>query len=218
MSQAKISVLLIEDDLEDAELIQRSFKSVSPDVFDVLHVSRFRDAIQAIKKTKFHVTIMDLGLPDSVGLNGVERLMSLIPQVPVIVLTGSDDEDQAIKGIELGAQEFIRKGDIDSKQLIRTIRHAIKRMQYAMRLVGEGLDDMQTKRLEDLGETVRKASDEIGKNVQSLGETELTEAQTTLVADIKKSSEESLNAVERLIPNEIDFVESYSSSDDDKSP
>lgn len=210
--QPKISVLLIEDDIEDAELVQRSFNA-SPDMFDVHHVTRFRDAIQAIKQTKFHVTIMDLGLPDSVGLNGVERLMSLIPQVPVIVLTGSEDEDQAIKGIELGAQEFICKDDIGFKQLIRTIRHAIKRKQYTNRLIGEGMDDLQSKRLDDLGESVRKASEEIGKNVESLGETELTEDQESLVADIKKSSEESLNALERLIPNTIDFVESHPDSD-----
>ena len=211
---ARIRVLLIEDDLEDAELIQRSFSNVSQDMFDVHHVGRFRDAIQVIKSSSFNVVILDLGLPDSVGLNGVERLMSLIPQIPVIVLTGGDDEAEASRGIELGAQEFLRKGDVDSKQLVTKIRHAIKRVQYTNKLVGEGTDAVQAKRLADLADSVRKASQEIGASVISLGDTELTDNQQTIVADIKRSSEESLNAVERLAPNSIDFIESESGSGD----
>lgn len=86
-------MLLIEDDFEDSELIQRSFSRISEEMFDVHHVGRFRDAIQIIKTNSSNVVILDMGLPDSVGLNEVERLVSLIPQVPVIVLTGFNNED-----------------------------------------------------------------------------------------------------------------------------
>lgn len=212
---AKICVLLIEDDLEDAELIQRSFLRVSEEMFDVHHVGRFRDAIQIIKTNSFNVVILDLGLPDSIGLNGVERLMSLIPQVPVIVLTGLDNEDEATRGIELGAQEFLQKGDISSKQLVTKIRHAIKRMQYTNNLIGQGADAIQSKRLDDLADSVRQATTEIGASVKSLGVTDLTEDQLTIVEDIKRSSLESLNAVDRLVPNSIEFVESASDSNVD---
>jgi DNA-binding response OmpR family regulator len=217
---AKIRVLLIEDDLEDAELIQRSFLRVSEEMFDVHHVGRFRDAIQIIKTNSFNVVILDLGLPDSIGLNGVERLMSLIPQVPVIVLTGLDDEDEATRGIELGAQEFLQKGDIGSKQLVTKIRHAIKRMQYTNHLIGQGADAIQSKRLDDLADSVRQATTEIGASVESLGVTDLTEDQLTIVEEIKRSSLESLNAVDRLVPNSIEFIESASDSnvDSDETP
>lgn len=198
---------MIEDDLEDAELVQRSFRTVSEEMFEVYHVHRFRDAIQAIKQNQFHVVLLNLGLPDSAGLNGVERLMSETPQVPVIVLTGLDDETEAMKGIELGAQEFLRKEEISSSQLIRTIRHAIKRMQYLGRLVGEKSDAMRLKRLEDLGEIVRQTAKDIGSSVQSLGETALTENQLSIVDKIKKASAESLNAVARFVPNPIEFIE-----------
>ena len=70
-----LSVLLIEDDIIDAERVERAFAIVSPMIFDCYHVPRFIDAIQEIKKRSFHVVILDLGLPDSAGLNGVERLM-----------------------------------------------------------------------------------------------------------------------------------------------
>ena len=113
----------------------RSLGHVGPDVFDVVHVSRFLDAIQRIGGQSFHVVILDLGLPDSTGLNGIERLMTLIPETPVIVLSGWDDDEAAIRGIEFGAQEFITKDDLEPKRLVRAIRHAIKRQHFARRSV-----------------------------------------------------------------------------------
>ena len=108
----RLSVLLIEDDVLDAERVERAFSIVNPTIFSLDHVSRFIDAIQAIKKQQYHVVILDLGLPDSAGLNGVQRLMELIPSIPVIVLTGRDDDEEALAGIALGAQEFIDKNSV----------------------------------------------------------------------------------------------------------
>ena len=64
---ANIRVLLIEDDILDAEQVMRSFNSVFPRVFDVVHVTRFLDAMEVIKKRSFQVIILDLGLPDNKG-------------------------------------------------------------------------------------------------------------------------------------------------------
>tara|TARA_R110002049_G_scaffold50370_3_gene143069 strand:- start:108982 stop:109737 length:756 start_codon:yes stop_codon:yes gene_type:complete len=204
----RLSVLLIEDDIIDAERVERSFAMVSTTLFELTHVPRFLDAIQAIKKQQFHVVILDLGLPDSSGLNGVKKLMELIPSIPVIVLTGHSDEDEALAGIELGAQEFIDKNSVAPGVLVRSIRHAIKRKQYAIQQQSKtGQDTAEAKQLGRLAEIVRETSDAVSSSVGSLMNTELSDQQKSLVSNIKKKTEESLRAAADLSPPEPMFVE-----------
>ena len=204
----RLSVLLIEDDIIDAERVERAFSIVSPTLFELTHVPRFLDAIQEIKKQQFHVVILDLGLPDSSGLNGVKRLMELIPSIPVIVLTGSNDEDEALAGIELGAQEFIDKNDVAPGNLVRSIRHAIKRKQYSLRQLSKtGQDSVESKQLGQLAEIVKETSEAVRSSVGSLMDTELSDQQKSLVSSIKQKTDESLRAAADLTPPEKMFVE-----------
>ena len=204
----RLSVLLIEDDIIDAERVERAFAIVSPTLFVLHHVPRFLDAIQAIKKEQFHVVILDLGLPDSSGLNGVERLMELIPSIPVIVLTGRDDDDEALAGIELGAQEFIDKNAVTPGVLVRSIRHAIKRKQFSLQQLGaSGQDSVEAKQLGRLSDIVRETTDSVSTSVGSLMDTDLSDQQKTLVASIKEKTEESMRAAVDLSPPESMFVE-----------
>ena len=197
----RLSVLLIEDDLLDAERVERAFAIVSPTIFKLQHVSRFLDAIQAIKTDDFHVVILDLGLPDSTGLNGVERLMELIPSVPVIVLTGRDNDEEALAGIALGAQEFIDKNSVTPGVLVRSIRHAIKRKQYAIQqLTATGKNSPEAKRLDRLAEIVRETSVAINQSTDSLAKSDLTPKQLEIVATIREKLKESMKAVSDLAP------------------
>ncbi|MFK8114934.1 MAG: response regulator [Rubripirellula sp.] len=193
----KISVLLIEDDIYDVEQVQRAFGSVSLPIFEVDHVPRFLDAIKKIKEKHYHVIILDLGLPDSVGLNGVERLMSMVPALPVIVLTGMEDDEAGLAGIALGAQEFIGKENITSKHLIRTIRHAIKRKQFSLGKEGGSEADAN---LQELAEIMRTTTIVLNDRVGTLKKTELTKQQLAMLSDIKGASDDCAKAVERLSP------------------
>ena len=204
----QLSVLLIEDDVIDAERVERAFAIVSPSIFDLHHVSRFLDAIQEIKKQQFHVVILDLGLPDSVGLNGVKRLMELIPSIPVIVLTGRDDDEEALAGIALGAQEFIDKNSVTPGVLVRSIRHAIKRKQYSIeQLNASGRDSPESKRLDRLAEIVRETGISVRQSVDSLSKTELSKQQQSFVSNIQRKTEASMKAIADLAPQDQMFVE-----------
>ena len=203
----RISVLLIEDDINDAEQVKRAFVTVSPAIFDVHHAAKFRDAVAQIKQRPFHVVMLDLGLPDSVGLNGVERLMSMIPKVPVIVLTGMDDDESALAGIAMGAQEVLDKDEISSTRLIRTIKHAIKRKQYSLEQSGSKADSSDHKKLEELAEIMRDTTAVVTSRTGSLMKTKLTAEQRAMVDDINSKSLESAEAVDRLAPETAVFFE-----------
>ena len=198
----KLSVLLIEDDVLDVEAVERALKTVNPRLFKLTNVAKFRDAIRIIQSEDFHVVLLDLGLPDSVGLNGVERLMKLLPTVPVIVLTGVDDEDTSLKAIGLGAQEFLDKNSVTPKELIRKIRHATKRKQYAIEQDallksrrGERVDaKAELLAVEHLSSILEDTSEMMTSHTSALLKTELTEQQRTIVSEIEETTQKSLKA------------------------
>lgn len=208
----KLSVLLVEDDVNDVEAVQRAFKTVQPAIFELVHVPRFLDAIQKLRTESFQVVILDLGLPDSVGLNGVQRLMKMIPTVPVIVLTGVDDEVTALKGIELGAQEVLDKNRVSPRDLVRTIRHATKRKQHWIASLAEhknlisgsasqsdlgsalGLDGLVA--LDALSATLKETSGLVLSKTDVLMKTELSESQRAIVSDISKSTQQSMDSLD----------------------
>lgn len=200
-----IRVLLVEDDILDAEQVQRSFNSVFPKIFDVVHVTRFSDAIEAIKQRTFQVVILDLGLPDNKGIVGVETLMKLIPSVPVIVLTGIEDDDAAMQAISLGAQEFLSKNELVPNSLIRTIRHAIKRKQIAME-APEQSRNSNSKQLEQLAEIIQSASVGVTKCVVALKETGLSTEQTSLVSEIEQITIHSAHSLSKIRNERSMFV------------
>ena len=197
----QLRVLLVEDDVYDVEVVKRSLSTIHPAIFDVKHVSCFVDAVREIKHQRFHVVILDLGLPDSVGLNGVRRVMELIPKVPVIVLTGLDDEEAAMEALELGAQEFLAKSDISTKQLIRTIRHAIKRKQVMLEQSGDPTARSDSQTLQRLADLIRNTTEVVTSHVGSLMKTDLTANQKELVGSIRRTSLQSAEEANRLVPS-----------------
>ncbi len=200
-----IRVLLIEDDILDAEQVQRSFNSVFPRVFDVVHVTRFLDATEEIKKRTFQVVILDLGLPDNKGLRGVKTLMNLIPTVPVIVLTGIDDDDAAMEAISLGAQEFLSKNELAPNSLVRAIRHAIKRKQVSL----EGPEQVQNTNSLQLGkltDLLKSVSSNVTDRVCELKKTELSGAQSKLVSEIEQITVDSAHSLAEITRERSMFV------------
>lgn len=123
----KARILLVEDNLGDAVLFQEYLKASVGAPFDLLHVTRLREAFHALKGSKIELVLLDLGLPDSKGIDTFLRMQAHSPEIAIILLTGLDDEELALEAVRQGAQDYLVKGQINSDVLRRAIRYAIER-------------------------------------------------------------------------------------------
>ncbi|HXD24232.1 MAG TPA: response regulator, partial [Gemmatimonadaceae bacterium] len=122
-----MSLLLVEDNAADARLVRELLLEARPHLFDVTHVTDLRSAVASLTGRRFDVIILDLGLPDSTGLETLVRARGGAPDVPVIVLTGLDDEGSAINAVSHGAQDYLVKGAVTGQVLRHAITYAIER-------------------------------------------------------------------------------------------
>ncbi len=129
-----IKVLLIEDDEGDAELICRFLSKAENIYFNTEHAGLMSAGFDLLDKNNFDVILSDLGLPDSVGVETLVRLHNRYPDIPMIVLTGLDDENTALCAVQRGAQDYLVKGQINTSQLIRSIRYAMERQKLITEL------------------------------------------------------------------------------------
>jgi signal transduction histidine kinase len=126
MEQEPARVLLVEDNPGDADLVRlRLVEGASP--VEVNCVPRLADALACLDVETPTLVLLDLNLPDSRGADTFRRIMKKAPNVPVVILSGQDDEVLALKAVHLGVQDYLVKGDITSKQLERALRYAIER-------------------------------------------------------------------------------------------
>ncbi|MCG8325514.1 MAG: diguanylate cyclase, partial [Thiotrichales bacterium] len=127
-NQAKpIRVLLIEDNPGDARLLQEMLKTVPGVTYMITHVISIRDAIEQIQQARFDIVLTDLSLPDAEGSETVEMILEADNSLPVVVLSGTEDENFALEVVKLGAQDYLVKGQGDGYLYARAIRYAIER-------------------------------------------------------------------------------------------
>ena len=126
-NQGALQVLLVEDNSGDACLLREMFGKEKADSFELTHAVRLSDALSLLAKGGTDIVLLDMGLPDAHGLDTVRRARAVAPGVPVIVLTGLDDEVLAAEAMKEGAQDYLIKGQIESRALPRALRHAIER-------------------------------------------------------------------------------------------
>lgn len=163
MADNPLRVLLIEDNPGDARLIQEelsdslSFCQDDPK-FLLLHVDRLSQGLECLSNERIDIILLDLGLPDSLGLDTFTKLYEHSSQVPIIVLTGFDDEKLAIKAVSEGAQDYLVKGKFDKNLLTRSICYAIERHRLLSKLrdYTENLEKMIEKRTTALRESEAK--------------------------------------------------------------
>jgi len=127
MKDKALQVLLVEDNAGDARLLREMFSKEKADSFELTHLLRMSDAVLHLAKGGVDIALLDLGLPDAHGLDSVRRAHEVAPNVPVIVLTGLDDETLAAEAMKEGAQDYLIKGQIESRALPRALRHAVER-------------------------------------------------------------------------------------------
>jgi PAS domain S-box-containing protein len=128
MTDASIKrLLLVEDDLGFARLLREMFKEEgSPDT-ELTHVECMIDAEKHLAGRAVDIILLDPGLPDSQGIESVQRALAAAPHVPLVVLTGRDDESLALQALQAGAQDYLIKGQIDTRGLLRFLRYAVER-------------------------------------------------------------------------------------------
>lgn len=129
-----IKVLLIEDDEGDYLLIQEYLSAQVKVSFDLKRADRLARGLDLLGEGLFDIVLLDLGLPDSSGTKTFDRFHEAFPSIPVIILTGLDDEETAVQKLQAGAQDYLVKGQIGSQVLIKAIRYAIERNKLLQEL------------------------------------------------------------------------------------
>ena len=130
----KLQILLLEDNPGDARLIQEFLKENRREKFSLVNAASLAAGLEYLKTSSPDVLLLDLGLPDSQGLNTLEIVILRAPQVPVIVLTGLNNAELAVEAVHAGAQDYLAKGELTGDFLIRVIRYAIERKQAENKL------------------------------------------------------------------------------------
>jgi diguanylate cyclase (GGDEF)-like protein/PAS domain S-box-containing protein len=127
VSKAAIQVLLVEDSAGDARLLREMFQEAGARKAALTHVSSMSEAEQYLAEHGVDAILLDLGLPDAQGLEAIQRAHVAAPRAPLVVLTGLDDELLAVRALKGGAQDYLVKGQIETRGLMRALRYAIER-------------------------------------------------------------------------------------------
>lgn len=123
----QIKILLIEDNPGDARIIKKMLAEEKIIKFDIIWENCLAKGLKRLSEGGFDVILLDLMLPDSIGgFYTFSKIQAEAQHIPIIVMTGFDDESFAESTIQIGAQGYFIKGKVDSNQLIRTINNAIE--------------------------------------------------------------------------------------------
>jgi len=126
-----LRVLLIEDSSAYARIIRSGLKKAQNWQFQVEWADRLSSGLQLLDQGPFDVIVLDLMLPDSSGLETLAHTLARAPAVPIVVLSGFDDEALAVEAVQQGAQDYVVKGSMSSSLLVRCLLYAIERKQAA---------------------------------------------------------------------------------------
>ncbi len=205
MNSKPIKILLIEDNKEDAIIIREMLKETSSTSFELKHVDRLKNGFESLFNDSFDVLLLDLNLPDSWGFDTFIRTYDQVPELPIVIMSGFDDEDIAVKAVREGAQDYLIKGQIDGRLLARSISYAIERKETEKELM---------KSQKDLRELIEWHEKELLETEKKLQE-EMTEREileNKLVDALKnvESEKSKLNILINKLPVGILVVEASS--------
>ncbi len=127
LETSPLKILLIEDNPGDARLIREMLLEASGAACVLESVACLSAGLQRLAEDTFDVVLLDLSLPDAAGLRTFERVNACRPDLPIIVLTGLDDESVAVGAVQAGAQDYLLKGHVDPHELRLAMRYAIER-------------------------------------------------------------------------------------------
>jgi signal transduction histidine kinase len=170
MSENKIyEILVIEDSDTDARLLQENILSSDIRNLCVRVIQSLQEGLDHLKNNHIDATLLDLTLPDSTGLDTVVRIQKTCPEMPIVVLTGVEDEEIAIHAVRMGVQDYLVKGQADGRLIARAIRYAIerKRMEDQLRQHRDTLELQVRERTKALSQTVDALQTEITTRIHA---------------------------------------------------
>ncbi len=126
LNVTSLSILLVEDNPGDVGIVKELIKA-SEINFTLTHVSTLKETLLHCLDRDFDVILLDLGLPDSVGLETLKKIQVFNVMPPIIVMTGWDDEDSALSSLREGAQDYLVKTRMTSDTILRSIKYGIER-------------------------------------------------------------------------------------------
>ncbi|MEE3717244.1 response regulator [Tumidithrix elongata RA019] len=154
MPLSNVRILVVEDNPADADLLEEFLSDFQK--WQITSVDRLESAIALVGQQTFNVVLLDLSLPDSHGIETVTRLHSAQTSLPIVVLTGLDDEEIGLEALREGAQDYLVKGTFDDRLLKRVISYSIERSQFQRvlqqtneQLAAINLELVNTTRLKD---------------------------------------------------------------------
>lgn len=130
----KLRILCFEDNPGDAVLLKSYLEEAYPGGFSCEHVERLALGMKLIKNQEFDIVILDLGLPDSKGIETFYKLQGMFPELAIIVVTGNTDSSIGVEAVQNGAQDYLIKGEITAKLLSRCIQYSIERKKANQQL------------------------------------------------------------------------------------
>ncbi len=177
MAGKTIEILLIEDDRGYARLVTEMTKSVKAVNVVIHHATLLMAGIDILAEHRIDVVLLDLTLPDSEGIDTFLRIKGVVPEVPIVVLTGREDEKLAMTAVKQGAQDYIFKTEMRPPLLIRSLRYAVERKQAlrALKQAHDLLEHKVTERTADLvraNERLKREIEEKERIEESLRESE----------------------------------------------
>jgi two-component sensor histidine kinase len=127
MTTPPLHILVVEDDPVDVLLLREMFSAERRDSYQLSHLSSLGRALSYLTECSPDIVILDLGLPDGDGIDNVRLVRRAAPHIPVVVLTGRDDDHSVAQAMREGAQDYLVKGQIENRALPHALRHAIER-------------------------------------------------------------------------------------------
>src|SRR3981081_136597 len=127
-------VLLIEDNPGDVRLIREMLAEGADALFELGSVGRLSQGLEYLATRSACLVLLDLSLPDSYGFDTFLKVYAHSPKVPIIVLTGHDDQTVALAAVKTGAQDYLVKGKLDRELLLRSMQYSIERKRYQEQL------------------------------------------------------------------------------------
>jgi PAS domain S-box-containing protein len=145
MTRSSMTILLVEDNPGDVRLLREMFNENVINPTKMTHVTSMIDAEKHVAEHPVDVILLDLGLPDTHGLAAVRRAHAAAAHIALVVLTGMDDESLAVQALQEGAQDYLVKGQIETRGLLRSLRHAIERkfMEEEVRVAKERAEQVE---------------------------------------------------------------------------
>ena len=129
-----LRILIVEDDIVDRKLLERLLAQSSLGTCEVQNADRLAGALELLQSHSFDIVLLDLGLPDSQGMESAVRLQAQTPQTPIIVLSGLDDANVATQAVQIGVQDYLIKGQVNASLLMRAVRYALERKKAERQL------------------------------------------------------------------------------------